>query len=307
MEGLIVNSSLIKHLFFKGNERIVCPHYVKCVYIDKSIVSPQSESMLFGSYFETLAIGSGARGNKTFDLPRKQLTDKQEAANRISTSKGNPPIYYGEKTINQIRIETQASEFKRLCAKYQITIAPPFNTQVLIYKRWDDNVLLSGELDIFPTLVLGTVPKLCVVDLKLTADLNSTFGEFAWGDFDSMDNIQGLMYQYLVRDIDFDLNSQMGNDNLFELVSPTIQKIIDDNELKFLFWVFDYKKPVDKLGNKFFPVNYDSNAECELKETIRKTVSLIDTFESSGWQRKVCKTCEKCPIECSLKSNTYAE
>jgi hypothetical protein len=258
--------------------------------------------MQFGSYFETLAIGSGARGNKTFDLPRKTLNTKQEAANRLAVSKGNPPIYYGEKSINQIRIEAQALEFKKLCAKYQITIAPPYNTQVLIYKRWDDDVLLSGELDIFPTLVLGAEPKLCIIDLKLTADLSSAFGEFAWGDFESMDKIQGVMYQYLVRDIDYDLNSQMGNENLSELVSPTIQQIIERNDLKFLFWVFDYKKPIDKLGNKFFPVDYDTNAESQLKETIRKTISLLDTYESAGWQRKVCKTCDKCPIDCNLKS-----
>jgi len=302
---MIINSSLIKALYFKGNERPSCPHYIYNIYINKNYESEPSESMNFGSYFETLCIGSGARGRITDDLPRKQLTEKQNIANRVSVSKGNPVIYYGEKTINQIRIEAQASEFKRLCAKYKITIVPPFNTQVKIYKRFSENTILSGELDVFPTLMLGeSDPRLSIIDLKLTADLGSTFGEFAWGDFDSMDKLQGWMYHYLVRDIDLDLIFSFNENCLLpEIITPAVTNIINNNDLLFFFWVFDYKKDVSKLGNKFFKVDYDKNTESELTETIRKTESLLDYFELHNWSKNPCKTCEKCPIPCEHNPN----
>lgn len=301
----LINASLLKKMFFCGNERNHCPRYLKEVMIDKTVQSLPTESMLKGSYFETLCLGSGAGGRKIEDLPRKELTGKQENANKLALSKGNPQIYYGEKTIDQVRIDAQATEFKRLCSKHQITVAPPYNTQVRIYKQFDEENMLVGELDIFPTLVMGKEePRLAIIDLKLTTDLKSTFGEFAWGDFSSMDKTQGLMYHYLVRSIDYELNVKMGNEGLVDLLAPVIEKTIADNRILFLFWTFDYKKPIEKLGNKFFPVDWDSNAENELKELIRKCISLCDKYDKTGWVEVGGKHCANCPInDCKLKDN----
>ena len=295
----LISSSVLKRMFFHGNERPFCPYYIYQDCILKVVEKEPSISMKYGSYFETQCLGSGAGGRITDDLPRKDLTLKQEQANKLAESKGNPKIYHGEPTINHIRIDSQVVEFKRLCSKYQIAVAPPYNTQVRIYKPFDENITLVGELDIFPTLIMGKEsPRLAIIDLKLTSDLNSTFGEFAWGDFSSMDTIQGVMYHYLVRDIDYEFNAAMsGNTNLRDLITPATESIIARNELLFLFWTFDYKKPVEKLGNKFFPVNYNTNAESELKETIRKCASLLDYHEGDGWKLKPGKYCNGCPIK----------
>jgi hypothetical protein len=300
---MLVSSSLVKMMFFCGNPRPHCPTYIRAL-MEKKIVSTPTEAMRKGSFFETLGLGSGAMGQSVEDLPRKALTKNQERDNRIALSKGQPQIYYGEKTIDQIRIESQAQTFKRECSRLGVAVVPPYNTQVQIYKQWSEDVMLVGELDIFPTLLMREEPELVIVDLKLTQDLTSTFGEFAWGDYESMDKFQGFLYLYLVRDIDFALNYEMGSINLQEIITSSVQSMINRNLIKFYFWVFDYKRDWSKLGNKFFPkggITLTKLIENEVNETIRKTVALLEMYEKTGWQPNPCSQCDKCTLECELR------
>ena len=288
-QPLTISQSLIKKFLRHGAERIICP---KCIYeteIEPVMEVPPTRPMLDGSYFETLTLGSGRRGHKTLDLPRKKLTSKQERENRVLVEKGEEPIK-GTKTIAQIRIEEQAERFKILRAQRQIMITE-YNTQVRILKKWDDNIMLSGELDIFPVSILGKDKyQLAIIDLKLTGDINNDYGDFSWGEPDRMDHTQAQMYHYLIRDIDFTLN-----EGLKDIVTQPVLNMIADNNILFLYWVFSYGS--GDLKDKFVRYDWDSNKEAELKESINKTVACIEENEAEGWPAKPeYERCEKCPL-----------
>ena len=286
-----ISQSLIKKFLDKGDERIICPKNVYYTKIAPEEEIPPTRPMMDGSYFETLALGSGRGGEKTLDLPRKQLTIKQERENRIRVEKGLEPIL-GQKSIAQIRIEEQAERFKLLCAQYQIVVTE-YNTQVPILKRWeeDEEIMLSGELDIFPTPILGKFGlNMAIIDLKLTGKINNDFGDFCWGSPEHMDHIQAQMYHYLIRNIDFSLNKGLKN-----LVTQPAINIISGNAVLFLYWVFSYGSGV--LGDKF--VRYDMNhlKFAEMHESIRKTVAAIEKYEEEGWPADPeYERCAGCPL-----------
>ena len=283
---LYINQSIIKAFFYKGEKRDYCHRYVKEQCIDKS-VSKESLSMMCGNYFETLCLGSSMGGKTTYDLPRKILTKKQkENGQKV-----------GDKTIDQIRIEEQALVFNRKKTEHQISVQKNVNTQIEIKKLWsvNDNIILKGELDTFPTSI--ALPKrglrLCTIDLKLTQTFTD-FGEYCWATPANIDPIQGYMYSELVRDIDLAFNHEENPDSrLFMVYTETVQRILSQIDPLFFFWVFTYKK---NPANKFVEVEYNSMKRLELFESIRKTVEEINTNERRGWDREVpskdnCKQC----------------
>ena len=286
---LIISQSLIKKFLRHGEERIICPKRLFETEIEPTVEVPPTRPMLDGSYFETLTLGGGRGGHKTLDLPRKKLTAKQEMENRVLVEKGEEPMK-GTKSIAQIRMEEQAQRFQILRAQRQIMITE-YNTQVPILKKWSEGVLLRGELDVFPTPILGREGlQMADIDLKLTGNIDNEFGDYCWGNPDRMDHTQAQMYHYLIRDIDFTLNQ-----GLKDIVTQPVLNMIAAGEVLFLYWVFSYGS--GDLKDKFVRYDWDSNKEAELKESIRKTIALIEEYESEGWPAKPeYERCEKCPL-----------
>jgi hypothetical protein len=286
-----LSQSLISRFLYKGEEKeLFCPKRTYCIDIAKTH-HYRTESMLKGSYFETLCIGSGAGGRKTDDLPRKRLVKARELENKKRVENNLPEIK-GEKTMDQIRIEQQAQRFKLLSAKYQISIMTE-NTQVKVKIPWHKNpeILLAMEFDIFPTAIITNEGlKLTIIDIKLTADVNATFGEYCWGAPEYMDLIQAYMYHYGARQV---INHVEMNPHMRELLTAPAVNLIRSNQLQFYYWVFNYKKEL--LEDKLIKVVWDSTKEQELHEAIRKTVSLIEYYEKLEWpakpQYKLCKEC----------------
>jgi len=287
-----ISQSLIKKFLKHGDEIPICPKNIYDTELDPKFERVPTDPMLKGSYFETLALGSGRGGEKTLDLPRKKLTVKQEAMNRVPIEQGKEPIM-GGKTIGQIRIEEQAERFKILRAQRQIMLTE-YNVQVPVYKKWeeDPSVFLRGELDIFPTPILGKEGySMAMIDLKLTGDTDNTFGDFCWGDPFRMDHLQAQMYHYLVRDIDLNINKACR-----EIVTPAVIRMINDNNILFLYWVFSYGS--GDLRDKFVRYDWDKTKEAELKQSIRRTISIIEENESEGWPAvPEYERCSKCPIK----------
>lgn len=286
-----LNQSLIHKFLYKGDEiEKICPKKIYHIDIIKSH-QYRTESMLKGSFFETLCLGSGSGSKIVEDLPRKRLTKAKEMENLKRKSSGLPEIK-GEKTVDQLRIEEQAKRFRILASKYQI-VADAGNTQTGITVRWHKNpdIYLRGELDIFPTPIMTNDGlRLAIIDLKLTYDLNTTFGEFCWGSPEYMDLNQSYMYSYLVRQI---ANNADLNPHLRELIAkPTINLIAHD-QIDFYYWVFSYKKAEDKL----IKITWDELKENELHESIRKTINLIEYYEKMEWPAKPdYKLCKECTI-----------
>jgi len=286
-----LTQSLINRFLYKGEEREqLCPRKIYCIDIAQTH-HYRTESMLKGSYFETLCIGSGAGGRKTEDLPRKRLTKVRDLENIKRKEHGLPEVK-GDKTLDQQRIEQQAARFRILSAKHQITILEE-NTQVRIRVPWHKNpdIHLSCEFDIFPTAIMTKDGlKLTIIDLKLTADVNATYGEYCWGAPEYMDLIQAYMYHYCARQL---INNVDLNPHVKEVLTASAANLIRDNQLQFHYWVFNYKK--DTLEDKFILVQWDETKEAELHESIRKCVSLIEFNEQMDWPTKpnykICKEC----------------
>lgn len=288
---LIVSSSLMKELMYNGTEIDYCPNYIYHKYILNVETMKPSEAMIKGSFGETILLGGSARGNSTPDLKRK---------------------LNGEKTIDQERIEAQCANAENIIKLRNMNLIKGVNTQVLFYKNVEirnangtkETVLCRGEFDWFPTTFINDDDELevAIIDIKFTSDLrtvrNFSTGEALWGNFAEMDDTQALKYLYLVEDIDWDLNSH---------ISPDLKKIIkslSDRKIHFYFWVFDYKRPISEIENKFFKVEFNPFKRKEIIERIRKTVSIFDFHNKmNDWEKKIpCKSCSNCILECEIKN-----
>ena len=288
LEPEFINQSLIKKFYHNGNEKEHCPQKeLNAEFIE-------TEPMTNGKYFETLLLGGSAKGDSVTDLRRKKLSKDQIRQNIINKNEGRPLIL-GEKRIDQIRIEQQVEIAKMVAAKHQMSIFPGINTQIKVSKRWekDDDIILRGEFDLFPTGIYSKKYNkylMSLVDLKLTGDIDSTFGAYCYGVPKDLDPLQGLFYQYLVYDLDYELNPH--------LVDLFPKHLADKarEELHFYLWIFDYKK--QQLGNRFIPVVYDKLQEAYLFESIRRTLSLIEKYNDIGWNTNPSSDlCSKCSLK----------
>jgi len=284
-----LNQSLIHKFLYKGEEREqICPKKIYHIDIIKSH-QYRTESMLKGSYFETLCLGKGAGGKIVDDLPRKALSKAKVLENQKRKASGLPELK-GEKTTDQERIEEQARRFVLLSTKYQVTVTPD-NTQVKLVIPWykDPEIYLSMEFDIFPTAIMTNDGlKMAIIDLKLTADVNSTYGDFCWGAPEQMDLNQSYMYSYGVRQIE--KNIEM-NPHLKSIITKPVINLIKQEQIDFYYWVFGYKKLEDKL----IKITWDKIKEAELLESINKTIAIIEMYEKQGWPTRpnyrICKEC----------------
>jgi hypothetical protein len=272
------------------------------------VTEAPSDPMLYGKYFETKCLGRSS-GYDVNDLPRKALTKKIIAENAVR-KKEKKPLLQGEKYLDHIRVDDQILRFHALIKQYKIIVTNN-NVQVPIVTVWDQDpdVLLKAELDIFPTTIIlpdeedSNIPKMwaAIIDLKLTADVNATYGEFSYGSPQFLDLIQAKMYHYVVRNINKQLNPHLDG-----LITKTVQSLIDKNAIQFLLWIFNYKK--DKLEDKFIRVAWDPTKEAELHESIRKTVSSLEKGEHEGWPTNpvfhLCKSCpwKECPDRVKIQT-----
>ena len=167
MDNFIFTQTALKDF----EKEYTCPSRWKGLYVDKLWKRTPTLSMLKGSYFEQLFIGRGAGPEIVNDLPRKKN---------------------GDKTIDQVRIEQQAQRAKELF--------DPNNSS------WLGFIIKETQLNIKDVDREGTIDILAedknvdnwLIDVKLTADLTSTWGDYAWGlGYDNLDLIQLPHYQEL--------------------------------------------------------------------------------------------------------------
>ena len=288
---LIVSASLIKDLMYNGTEIDYCPNYIYHKYLTDTEVMKPSDAMIKGSFGETILLGGSARGKSTPDLERKRN---------------------GEKTIDQERIEAQCMNAENIMKLRNMNLIKGVNTQVLFFKNVildrgngeKETVLCRGEFDWFPTTFINDDGELEIanIDIKFTGDLrtvkNFGTGEALWGNFEEMDDTQALMYLYLIEDIDWNINNH---------ISPDLKKLISslsEHKIHFYFWVFDYKRPITEIENKFFKVEFNPFKRREIIERIRKTVSIFDFHNKmNDWEKKIpCKSCGNCILECEIKN-----
>jgi len=285
-----INQSLIRKLLLNGEEKDTCMRNIYVTKITKTCESETTTPMQYGKYFESQCLGKSAKGDIVNDLPRKKLTKSQiqENAQRKHEKR---PLLQGEMYLDHIRTNDQIMRFKALVDLHRMIITDA-NVQVPLFTRWkkDHNVMLKAELDIFPTTILleGEL-EAAIIDLKLTADIHNTYGEYCYGKPEYLDLIQAKMYHYIVRNLDSDLNRNIDN-----IVTDSVKNLIKQNRIKFLLWIFNYKGKT--LEDKFIQVQWDNLKEAELHESIRKTISILDKGEAEDWPTNpLYELCKRCP------------
>lgn len=283
---MIINSSLIKELFFHGVEKEYCKRKFYEQYILGNI-DAHSDAMDKGSFFETICIGGGVKGQTLTDLPRKKN---------------------GDKTIDQVRIEEQKMHFEIIAKNTGMVIIPGFNTQLTIQKPFplDPDIILQGTMDIFPVTVTtkrrGSL--LSIVDLKLTADIyaDTRYAFNAWSEPGSLDNIQAYMYLELTQEIDPILNP-----HVIDVINKSGITNYEDIPKHFFYYVFDYSP---KLNRKCVEVSYDASRRNELFESVRAAKSLIDVNTAKDKWEEVTPSkynCASCPLTCNWRFTTEVE
>lgn len=299
LEGYtIINQSLIKKLVDKyQNEIDFCPRYIKECCMERKHKETSTNPQLAGKFFESMTLGGTTHGAPVTDLPRKKLTKKRIAELKAA---GLPLI--GEKRIDQERLEIQIERFKKRAEQLNVQIIPGVNTHLQIFKHWDGRkYILAGELDLFPTPILhdGKL-QLAIIDVKVTSNVETTFGPFCWGSPQFMDHLQADMYHLLVRNIDFDLNPHLKN-----VVNENILHNLNNDNVIFLYWVWGYQKEPLELQEKIIERSYFDNEKFnsvnfrqkEMKERIRKAIAIIEREEQFGWEANpIPDQCKNCPI-----------
>jgi len=279
--SLRISKSLIRQLIYKGEPYPVCPYKVYHSLLLRDVVTPPSDSMLKGLYFESKCLGLSADGKSTIDLPRHKKT--------------------GAKLADHERIDQAVERFFQVKQDYRLMID---KNQVQVYhkRRWADsenpckiNVYLDGTLDfISPITTPGYTFASAVIDLKLTKDKdcvesfsNGLFHATPWGNMEAADFTEAMMYRLIFG-------------------KP------------FVYLVFDYKGA--NAGFKDIPVITDIDDPdpkkaakaryrmADLKNTISWVVNAILQWESLGWpMTPIAKVCASCPIADCPKRKINAE
>jgi hypothetical protein len=258
-----ISSSLITRLYHKGNKRDICPQKFYVSVITKQFPIKQTDAMLRGCYLETMLLGEGADGHKVIDLPRHKIS--------------------GAKLAQQKAIDAQVGMWEMRKENHGIIVNSEGlskNIQVRQKVKWPCKEYPGIDVWIYATADLispfkdnGIDYEMSVIDIKGTADVNSTFGEYGWGEPKYLDHFQMVLYNRVY-------------------------------ELPVLYLVFDWSK---NLGYKAIPVNVNINHPDqekaneakyrirEMEETVRKTIIDLVSYEKEGWKTNPGIECDKCP------------
>lgn len=276
--GLLVIDEQVEEFDF-------CGKYIYEKYISETYPDSQSQSMLLGSYAETLLLGSGARGTITDSLPKLRNGKDSVAEGRIQTMMHR---MYGYMYAHGIRIDR-------------------LNTQVPLIAKYKDKIWLRGEMDIFPTTVNG---KLSVVDLKATKDINNTFftinkekvkamSSGCWGDFDKIAKNQPLFYHHIARN--FEATTLDGmiryNNEKEEQYRWLFAQNNDYSDVDFYFFVAGIGKP--DIDNQLTHYKYEwtKMREVLLDALIEESISRIRFLVKDEFKKNKGYLCNKCALK----------
>ena len=234
-------------------EKGICLLNWKAKWITREIPrDPSGEQQLKGIYFETLALGAHSGGEDLPDVSFMMLKD-------------------GSPNAELKRIIDQSNRFKELF--------DPSHKDFLGFEINSTQELLQcdlskrkGYLDFACTDPFG---ETCVFDLKFTADVEASFGDYSWGrDTSDIDWEQQVLYQ-----------------ELYELkygVRP-----------KMYVLVFDASP---RKGIKLFDLSISSAKTEHVRDLYSQAWDEVNEYEEKGWPTSPSeKKCSTCPLECIMR------
>lgn len=288
--GIKISYTLISQVLYNGNYIDYCPRRVYWEYLSPVTFKSETEKMIEGQYFETLAIGSGRDGAAVTDLRRNAKT--------------------GEKRVVQQRIDKQVLNFKSIAKRKGIKVYNEkdfSNIQWPITMRWekDPNIIIEIHPDIVITPYLveddpdNPFYTLATIDLKLTTNLQSDWGKFQWMNMDAKDKLQAHLYSYVIRNFDKEWNKKLHPELQWdELFNDKIMRLLNEKNYMFIYMIFESDK---RLDHKIHGEIYDPADEFQMHESIRKAVDAYRAMARNGFPPNpnydLCKTCpikDKC-------------
>lgn len=198
-----------------------------------------------------------------------------------------PRLSNGRKSVDQIRIEAQVVNFKRLLKRYHCEAE---KVQHEISRVWmhnyadmfDEEIILFGTTDFEGPIYIRAFNKNneiveldfddAVHDLKLTKSIHATLPDGStWKYPWTIKDLQARMYKYI-------------------------------SGKPFFYWIFDYKPNYE---HRIYYVDDDPQKELEMHEAIRKTAEKLMEFKELGYpERPFFNICQHCPIkDCESRKN----
>ena len=231
-----------------------CPKKLLEYFLLGNFSSPQTEAMLKGNYFEYLCLGATADDQQIPELPRLKAKDKDSGEFKKST--------------DHLRIDAQAKLFPDVLSNYKIIV-----TEVQKSLRHEmGEFVIATKADIFGSIhdpENGFVEE-AYVDLKLTKDINNTFGDFQWHDPETRDHTQAF------------------------LTVATHYKMTG-RIAKFYYLVFDYKEDSEHI---LVEKRVTANDIFEFFETVRTIIEKIAELNEQQWPTNPSwNNCENCLLK----------
>lgn len=264
-----LSQSIIKRF----EEEDYCPAKIRLCDIERIYEREETLAMRQGSYFETKLLGAGAKGKVVTDLPRKKLT-KAQIENGETV---------GAKRVAHERIDAQVQNAKKLMRQLGIKFPSKNYVQVFlsvpVEEFEEDEVYMNLTIDFISNIdheLYGKHPFV-IYDVKLTGNVDNTYGPYCWGAPENMDHLQAEAYTLF-----------------FMRHFKDHPLILDGFVPPFIYLVFDHSAD---MKHKVVPFNYDAFSESNVLERIRITKDKWIREAALEWEyRPNWKHCEKCPV-----------
>ncbi len=259
-----INQSTIKRL----HSAFVCPQRYYREEISGVDRRQASEAMIKGQYFEY----------KLFGTPPKE--------GGIPVI---PPLKNGKPSTDQIRIDAQIERFPVIMEELGIKIS---KTNFLVeYPLFD--VLFHGTNDVLVTYR----NRPYIMDTKLTANCESTFGPFPWGRFTTPNRFDPRILETI-----WDPTDKDAMDLLQPYSYSYLMELLTQREWGFLYATFDYKP---KSAHKIIEVLPSKEARWDVERRLKTTKSKLITMANMDYKAipssEGCKGCKF--MECSVRYN----
>lgn len=262
-----ITSSIVKQIFYKGEERIHCPRKIYVTYVAETHKALPSIYMLRGLFFEFRCLGSMSSHQKDDpdwtelfykNNPEKPLAETERILQQVDTFRGKVYSAYGLE-INEERVQIKGEKLLE-----------------------DHKIVLEGEADLISPISFTAEGKEyvfgdCVIDLKLTGSLDNDFGEYSWAKAQEMDHIQAYIYgaiwelpfMYFV----FDYKK-------FPEYLPILKTMKEDESMEYMQTIQNTKDLILKYEKKKWPAvaTYRLCKNCLLQDVCDKYINKPDAI-----------------------------
>jgi hypothetical protein len=262
---LRINQSKIKRL----TKTAICPQK----YYDEEISGEHkretTEYMLRGHYMEYKLWGTIPKEGKIPILPGGRAK--------------------GSISVIQERLDQQVETFPKIMEKHGIRV---IRTNYEIEVPYDNRVIFYGTLD----SLVEYNGKPYIMDLKTTANVQSTFGDFAWGKITEM--MPGTDGVYVAPWLPGTYQMDMIQAHAYMYLMERITR----RRWGFLYTVFDYKP---KPEHKIIEVPYDDGARADMIMRLDDTKYKLNLFKELNYRPIPSDLeCEECKrLDCAVRLN----